>query len=81
MPAFARVCVPMVVALALGACGGKASPPPEKPPSRTPTVFDDLVNKKKELPAQVELAQQQHVDDTRRAIDAADAPPADENKR
>jgi hypothetical protein len=80
MPATSRLGCLLVLLAALGACGGRA-PPPEQPPARQPTVFDDLVNKKKELPAAVELAQQQHVEETRRAIEAADAPPADESKR
>jgi len=83
MPAFARPlpsALALVVLATLGACGGQP-PPADKPPPRQPTVFDDLVNKKQEVPAAVELAQRQHMDETRRAIDAADAPPPDENKR
>jgi hypothetical protein len=80
MPATTRSCWRIALLLALGACGGQA-PPPAQPAPRQPTVFDELVNKKQELPAAVEAAQQQHVDATRSAIDAADAPRADESKR
>jgi hypothetical protein len=43
-------------------------------------VFDDMVDKKREIPAAVEAAQQQRVDETRKALEAAergDAPGAE----
>lgn len=62
--------------LALAACGGASTPPPAAAPGAAPprqeTVFDDLVDKKREIPAAVEATQAQHVEDTKRRIDAAE---------
>ncbi len=67
--------------LALAACGG-GEPPARSaaPEARQETVFDDMVDKKREIPAAVEAAQQQRVDETRKALEAAergDAPGAE----
>jgi hypothetical protein len=61
--------------LVLTACGGASPTPPAAPaaaPARQETVFDDLVEKKREIPAAVEATQEQHVEDTKRQIEAAE---------
>ena len=61
-----------VIALLLAGCG-KSEPPAPAPPSKPqPTVFDTMVEKERTLPAAVNAAQNQHMDDTRRAVDAAE---------
>lgn len=66
----------VLLVLALGACG-QEPPPPKEPPAKT--VFDPIIDKKREVPAAVNAAQDQHMQDTRRAIDEAEGapPPAD----
>ncbi len=69
-----------LLGLALGACGSHepapAAPPPPKPQA---TVFDDIVNKKREIPAAIEKSQDEHVAATRQAIEEAEGkpPPSD----
>ena len=72
---------PLLLLLIAG-CGGSAPPPPAPhAPPRSPTVFDDLVEKKRELPAEVVAAQQRHMDEARKAIDGPDSPPPAESPR
>ena len=67
-----------LLTLALGACGSH-EPPPAPPPKPQATVFDDIVNKKREIPAAIEKSQDEHVAATKKAIDEADGnlPPSD----
>ena len=72
-----------LLALLLEGCGS-SSPPPPPPPPEPParTVFDDMIDKKKSLPAAVNAAQDQHMDATRRALDDPEqAPPAEGSPR
>jgi hypothetical protein len=64
-----------LLCLALVACGGGGAPPDREPSagSRQETVFDDLVRQQEAIPAEIDAAQQRRVDDTRRAIDAAES--------
>lgn len=69
-----------LMTLALGACGGHEPPPaPPPPPKPQATVFDDIVNKKHEIPAAIEKSQDEHVEATKKAIDEAEGnpPPSD----
>jgi hypothetical protein len=64
--------VPCLLGLLAGCGSGDA---PESEAAREPpaeTVLDDMIEQKKEIPAAVEGAQQQHVDETRRAIEASE---------
>ena len=67
----------IIFAVALAAACAEHKPPPRDPPQ--PTVFDDLVDKKRSLPADVEKAQREHIEELRRQEDAANgltpAPP------
>jgi hypothetical protein len=68
-----RRLVPVSCLLLLGACGSGEAPESkaaDEPPAET--VFDDMIEQKQEIPAAVDAAQRQHVDDTRRAIEAAE---------
>lgn len=67
MPLYIR-CT-LLLSATLAGCGSGPPPPPAKP---QPTVFDDLVAKKRTVPAAVETAQQQHMESLRRAADEAD---------
>jgi predicted small lipoprotein YifL len=69
----------LTMALALAACGHDAPPPP--PPAHN--VFEPITDKKKELPAAVNAAQDQHMEATRKALDEAEgaAPPAEGTPR
>jgi hypothetical protein len=60
----------LLLSAALAGCGASPPPPPAKPQA---TVFDDLVAKKRTLPAAVDRAQQQHMEALRRAAVEADA--------
>jgi ABC-type glycerol-3-phosphate transport system substrate-binding protein len=65
--------------LALAACGGgSASEAKDEPMKPEDTVFGEMLEKKQEIPAAVDAATQQHMDDTRRALDAAEGVKSDE---
>jgi membrane peptidoglycan carboxypeptidase len=63
-----------LLCLALAACGtgGAPSDRAETAEPRQETVLDDLVEQKQAIPAEIEAAQRQHVDDTRRALETAE---------
>ena len=65
-----------LLCLFLVACGSREAPEPPPPSKPRPTVFDDLVQKRKEIPAAAEQAQAAHVAATRQAIDEAEGAPA-----
>ena len=65
-----------LLSFALLACGSREAPAPPPPAKPHPTVFDDLVEKRKELPAAAQQAQDAHVAATRQAIDEAEGAPA-----
>jgi hypothetical protein len=64
--------------LAFAACGGSSSDAKDEPMKPEDTVFGEMVEKKQEIPAAVDAATQQHMDDTRRALDAAEGTKSDE---
>jgi hypothetical protein len=70
-----------LLAFLLCACGGKPPPPPDPPAPPVRTVFDDMVEKKKTLPAAVNAAQDEHMDATRRALDDPERAPAEGTPR
>jgi hypothetical protein len=63
----------LVLSAVLASCGSSPPPPPPAPAKPQATVFDDLVEKKRTLPAAVEKAQQQHMEALRREADEAGA--------
>jgi hypothetical protein len=68
----------LAVAFASAGCGGpSSSQAPAVSPKAQETVFDDVVEKKREIPQAVENAQTQRFEEQRRQMDAAetDAPP------
>lgn len=67
-----------VACLALAACGGSASEEQEEPMKPEDTFAGEMIEQKQEIPAAVESATQQHMDDTRRALDAAEGAKSDE---
>jgi membrane peptidoglycan carboxypeptidase len=76
-----RVLAPLLC-LALAACGGGGAPSDREEASepRQETVLDDLVEQKQAIPAEIDAAQRQHVDDMRRAIEAAEGGAAREGE-
>jgi len=70
-----------LLAFLLLGCGKSPPPPPPPPAPPARTVFDDLVDKKQQLPAAVEAAQDQHMDATRRALDDPEPTPAEGKPR
>lgn len=63
----------LAVAFALAGCGGPTpSQAPEARPKAQETVFDDMVDKKREIPQAVENAQTQRFEEQRRQMDAAE---------
>ncbi len=67
----------LVMCAFMGACGGDPAPKDQK----TPTVFDDLVDKRRAIPAAVQQAERQPVEDLKRQEAAEDAAPASEPAR
>jgi hypothetical protein len=67
----------LVMCAFMGACSG--DPAPKDP--KTPTVFDDLVDKKRAIPAAVQRAERQPVEDLKRQEAVDDATPASEPAR
>jgi hypothetical protein len=63
-----------LLCLVLAACGtgGAPSDGEDSTEQREETVVDDLVEQKEAIPAEIEAAQQRHVDETRRALEAAE---------
>lgn len=66
------------VCLALVACGGSSAEEQEEPMAPEDTFAGELIEKKQEIPAAIEASTQQHMDDTRRALDAAEGVKSDE---
>ena len=60
--------------LSLAACGAREPPPATAPPDAPParTVFDDLTEKKRTVPAAVDQAQRQHAEAEQRALEAVE---------
>jgi hypothetical protein len=77
VPAVLVRLVPMLF-LALAACGGSSPEDREEPMTPEETVVGDMIEQKEEIPAAVEDATRQHMDDTRRALDAAEGAKSDE---
>jgi hypothetical protein len=71
-----------LLCLLLAACGSGGAPPDRDDPAeaREETVFDDLVEQKEAIPAEIEAAQQRHADETRRALEAAEGGSAREDE-
>ena len=68
-----RLGVLMILAATLVvACGAREPPAQAKP---QPTVFDDLIDKKRSVPADIENAQRKHIEELRRQDDAANGVP------
>ncbi len=69
------VALTILAALLAAACGDREPPPPAKP---QPTVFDTMINKERTIPADIEKAQREHIEELHRQDDAANgATPAD----
>jgi hypothetical protein len=67
------VAVALALAFAVAGCGGPTpSQAPEARPKAQETVFDDVVDKKREIPQAVESAQTQRFEEQRRQMDAAE---------
>lgn len=64
--------------LALAACGGSPSEEEDEPMAPEDTFAGELIEQKQEIPAAIEDATRQHMDDTRRALDAAEGATSDE---
>lgn len=61
-----------LLCLTLSACGAGDRPADHGAAAPQETVFDDVVDAKRAIPAAVEDAQQEHADQARRALDAAE---------
>ena len=71
-----------LLCLLLAACGTGGAPSDGDAPdeAREETVFDDLVEQKEAIPAEIEAAQQRRADETRRALDEAEGGSAREGE-
>ena len=73
-----RPALTILTALLLTACGDREPPPPAKP---QPTVFDSMIDKERTIPASIEKAQREHIEELHRQDDAANgATPADRQR-